>query len=624
MINKYSIDELERHFIYYYLENKGIDFNVSELLKDYFNKFIINHSLYLEISSLEIQTIKDLENILELLIPETDRKFNGAFFTPTYIVESIINEVKPLETDKCIDLSSGCGAFHIGLVDYYKKNFNKNIKNIIKENIYGVDILEYNIKRAKILLTILGLQNNEIISLEDFNIVNEDSLKCDLNKIFFRNNQGLFNVIVGNPPYVKFQDLSDENRKYLLKHFKSINNGTFNLYFAFFELGYKLLTDDGRLGYITPNNYFTSLSGESLRSYFQSKKCVIKIIDFSHKKVFDAQTYTALTFLNNKKNQEILFDRINGQDNPEIFLKKIVPSINKIDELNSHKWRLLKTNEQVNIKKIETSGIPINKLFDICVGIATLKDGLYFIDGTTLNNNYYLKNINNITYKIEAGVTKPVYKISDFKTQQECNQNTRRIIFPYKIEKGIAVPYSEDELFIKYPECFYYFNSYRQQLKQRDKGKNIFSPFFAYGRTQGLAKIGKKLLTPTFSQYPRFLIVEDKESFFTNGYGFYFRHIEGRNLFASDEIPLIAHEENISIVQKILNSIVMHYYISKTSVAIEGNYPCYQKNFIEKFSIPLLTKADINILNKINNKEEIDMFLIKKYQLNIPLPNLSV
>jgi len=47
------------------------------------------------------------------------------------------------------------------------------------------------------------------------------------------------------------------------------------------------------------------------------------------------------------------------------------------DNLNTKKWSLLKTDEQKNIMVIETIGISIGKLFDICVGIATLKDDVF-------------------------------------------------------------------------------------------------------------------------------------------------------------------------------------------------------------------------------------------------------
>ena len=129
------------------------------------------------------------------------------------------------------------------------------------------------------------------------NITNEDSLRTQWTNKFDRNKSGIFDNILSNPPYVKFQNLSNKDRLFLINNWETISNGTFNLYFAFFELGYKLLNEKGKLGYITPNNYFTSISGKPLRLYFQNKQCIYKIIDFKDKKIFNAQTYTAITFL---------------------------------------------------------------------------------------------------------------------------------------------------------------------------------------------------------------------------------------------------------------------------------------------------------------------------------------
>ncbi|MEI2737879.1 MAG: N-6 DNA methylase [Chitinophagaceae bacterium] len=105
---------------------------------------------------------------MELIIPVGDRKFNGAFFTPDYIIDFIINEIQPKENDTNLDPSCGCGAFLVGLTDYYKRTFNKPIKKIIKENIFGSDILEYNIHRAKLILTIYALQNGEQLKRQRF------------------------------------------------------------------------------------------------------------------------------------------------------------------------------------------------------------------------------------------------------------------------------------------------------------------------------------------------------------------------------------------------------------------------------------------------------------------------
>jgi adenine-specific DNA-methyltransferase len=612
LIQTHDPTSLEQHLIYSYLTNNKLNYKKSPILTNYFLDFEQNIKLFFDTSSLNVRSIKELESYLELIIPVGDRKFNGAFFTPDYIIDFIINEIKPKENETNLDPSCGCGAFLVGLTDYYKRTFNKPIRKIIKENIFGSDILGYNIHRAKLILTIYALQNGEELKDTDFNLYNQDSLRATW--------KSSFDNILGNPPYVKFQDLSDENRSYLTKNWTTVEGGTFNLYFAFFELGYKLLKPAGKLGYITPNNYFTSLSGEALRKYFQNQKCVTRIIDFSHKKVFDAQTYTAITFLNKLQNEAIAYDRIREGNSPESFLANVNGSPNYLENLNLKKWRLLKTDEQQNIKTIETIGVPIGKLFDICVGIATLKDEVFFIDGRKMKNSCYIKTTNNGNFEIEKEIVKPVYKISDFRTQEEVETNTRKIICPYDIKNGIAIAIPENEFKKKFPKCYDYFLSEKDNLLARDKRKVIFEPFFVWGRTQALTRKGKKILNPTFSQHPRFLLVEEEEGFFTNGYGLFFREQESKSLF-NEFINPIALLENIDVVQKILNSIVMDYYVSKTSVAIDGGYPCYQKNFIEKFTIPEFTKEEITSIRKLKDTQEIDEFITQKYQLNIPVPN---
>lgn len=613
LINSYEINLIEKHLIYSFLQNKDLDLTKSPIISELLTDFKTKSKIYLLVSTLEIKDLKLLESYLELLIPKNDRKVNGAFFTPTYVVDFIIKEVSPKNNDKCLDPSCGCGAFLIGLVEYYQKNFKKSIKETIKENIYGSDILSYNVKRSKIILSLYGLLHNEIIEESDLNIYNQDSLKA--------NWKNKFEVIVGNPPYVKFQDLSDENRAYLTNNWKSIGSGTFNLYFAFFELGHKLLTENGKLGYITPNNYFTSLAGMSLRQYFLQNKCITRIVDFRHKKVFDAQTYTAITFLDNKKNESILFDKIKDEQTCSDFLILANGSPNYLENLNVKKWRLLKTQEQENIKIIENIGTPIKKLFNIAVGVATLKDEVFFIDSADEKNNYLSKTTEKGTFLIEKEITRPVYKISQFKSQKEIENNTLRIITPYYTNTKNATPILEEEFVAKYPKCYEYLLSEKEKLEGRGKGKQKFVPFYSWGRTQGITRFGKKILNPTFSRHPRFLFVPEEGAYYTNGYGIYFHNDKSNTTsLHNDLIHPMSKEENILAVQKILNSILMDYYVSKTSVSIQGGFPCYQKNFIEKFSIPNFTKEEIEILNGLNDKTEIDKFLIEKYQLKIPAP----
>jgi hypothetical protein len=612
LIQTHDFSELEQHLVYSFLEKEKIDFAENLILTSFFKNFEINPQLSIAVSQLNISSIKLLENYLELIIPAGERKLNGAYFTPDYIIDFIISEIQPGQNDTNLDPSCGCGAFLVGLVDYYRRVFNKPIKQIVKENVFGSDILKYNIEKAKLIMTIFALQYGEDLIDSDFNLFHQDSLrtKWELN----------FDNIIGNPPYVKFQDLTEDNRNDLPTRWKSIEGGAFNLYFAFFELGYNLLKPSGKLGYITPNNYFTSLAGKSLRKYLVHQKCVTRIIDFSHKKVFDAQTYTAITFIAKQQNETILFDRIGEGLSPEAFLAKANGSPVNLKSLNEKKWRLLKTEEQKNIKSIETIGKPIGKLFDICVGIATLKDEVFFIDGSKQENGFYIKTTAKGVFEIEKDIVKPVYKISDFKSQDEIEYNTKKIICPYTIKGKIATPIPELVFKREYPKCYAYLLSEKENLLARDKGKVAFDPFFVWGRSQGLTRKGKKILNPTFSRHPRFLLVNESNGFFTNGYGLYFREQHEGNLF-DELIDPVAQIENIDVVQKILNSVVMDYYVTKTSVAIQGGYPCYQKNFIERFTIPNFSNEEIEVIRHLDSSEDLNEYLIKKYQLKIPVPN---
>lgn len=613
LLKRFSIEEIEKQLIYNYIIVNNLDYTQSAFLVEYFNNYIASESLSKSIEELNHYSFEDITNDMELLIPVKDRKTNGAFFTPSYIVDYIIETVNPQYNNKVIDLSCGSGAFILGLLKYYVSNHKKTVIQCIKDNIYGVDILDYNIKRCKLFIVLFGLIHNEIVVEEDINIHVADSLK--------KKWEMKFDVVVGNPPYVKFQDLDENVRDYLLNNWETTKLGTYNLYFAFFELGLKVLKENGKLGYITPNNYFTSLSGEYLRAFFQSKKCVYKIIDFSCTKVFDVQTYTAITFLNKKYNEGIEYDKIEEGEKTATFLKNIKTTVNLYSDLSIKKWRLLCDEERKNIYAIENSGDTLNSLFNICVGIATLKDDAYtFIPLKEKNGLYYVIE-NGVEYTIEIKATRPLVKISEMKCQKDIENNQKRIIFPYRIGKdNKPLLIDETEFEKKFPKCYEYLLTKKNILENRGKGNHVYKPFYAYGRTQTLNKKGVKILTPTFSQYPRFLIDNHSEGLFTNGYGIYPDKQRNASLFSLNPI---AQEENFDVVQKILNSSIMDYYVKKTSVSIEGGYPCYQKNFIERFTIPNLTNDEICLLRTMDSLNDIDCFLMRKYQIKFPIPKRS-
>ena len=90
LIQTHNLASLEQHLIYTYLKNNELNFDKSPILTSYFKDFEQIPQLYFDTCTLDISNIKELENHLELIIPVEDRKFNGAFFTPDYIIDFII------------------------------------------------------------------------------------------------------------------------------------------------------------------------------------------------------------------------------------------------------------------------------------------------------------------------------------------------------------------------------------------------------------------------------------------------------------------------------------------------------------------------------------------------------
>lgn len=248
----------------------------------------------------------DYESLLELfefVISPSDKLVNGAIYTPRnirkYITDECFNSYSGNIFDaKIVDISCGCGGFLIDATIILKNKTNKSYKEIYKNNIFGVDIQEYSIKRTELLLTLLAIENNEDEKEFEFNLHTENSLifnwyekSCEI-----KENNG-FDIILGNPPYVCSRNM-DDNTKVLMNNWSTCKTGHPDLYIPFFQIGFELLNENGILGYITVNSFMKSVNGRAIREYFKEKKVDLKIIDFEDEQIFISRmTYTSICFL---------------------------------------------------------------------------------------------------------------------------------------------------------------------------------------------------------------------------------------------------------------------------------------------------------------------------------------
>lgn len=584
-----------------------IELSIIEYCLHAYNKTLLDYSIEDNLVSLPImQKLKQQKfptdiitvmNFFEFLIDKETKDINGMIFTPKYIsdyiVQNIFNNIDNWNPNiKIVDPGSGCGVFLLSAIEYIHEKFDIEISDIIRNNIFAMDIDAANVRRCKYIIILFSAIHDVRFDVDIINCSCVDSLKYNWSDYW---NVSGFDYIIGNPPYVNPHVLNKEMIDFLKDSFATTKSGVFNIFYAFIEHGMKNLNINGELGYIVPNNFFTIKSAKELRHFLSSNKYIERILDLGENMVFSPiRTYNCIVFLNKKEKQNIEFALIKKEN----FIKNLFKNISfikiNLDNLNDNGWKLVNNNVQHNLNKIENQFIPLKEL--IRTGIATLRDRVYLVEKDEIG---FYKFIDGEKFYIESDLVKPIYKISDLKKDLDYRSLKKYIIFPYIKSEGKYELINEAEFQQKYPCTYNCLLKNKATLDERDKGNGNQKQWYAYGRTQGLNKYGNKLLFPTFSKYPKFIKIMEEDALFCNGYA----------VFENDIIEL-------DVLSKILNSMVMDYYIKNTSYPIEGGYYCYQKKYIEKFSIPKLTLREKNFIEKANN-EEINKFLLEKYQLVI-------
>src|SRR5690606_36665061 len=125
---------------------------------------------------------------------------------------------------------------------------------------------------------------------------------------------GGFDIVLGNPPYVKLQNLMKVDPAvvaYLQANrgddtYVSAQTGNTDLYLPFIEKGLRLLAPGGRMAYIAPSLWAVNEYGEGLRRHVRNSRQLARWIDFRAYQVFDeAITYTALQFFTREPNDVV-------------------------------------------------------------------------------------------------------------------------------------------------------------------------------------------------------------------------------------------------------------------------------------------------------------------------------
>jgi hypothetical protein len=197
------------------------------------------------------------------------RKAGGVYYTPKYIVDYIVESTvgKLLEGEMQASINQQMQLFHEHVLP--NLSHNKQCGN----SLIGPDFYDKQ----------FDLFPDQMKKINAF----------DWQRAFPEVFQGGgFDCVIGNPPYVRQELLSDQ-KEYFKTHYK-VYHGMADLYSYFFERGMQILGKDELFGIIVANKWMCARYGEPLREWLK-KKPIRQIIDFGDLPVFQqATTYPCI------------------------------------------------------------------------------------------------------------------------------------------------------------------------------------------------------------------------------------------------------------------------------------------------------------------------------------------
>jgi len=244
-------------------------------------------------------------------------------------------------------------------------------------------------------------ERDEIDKLDEIKKLRKDRIKpffiwkLEFGDVFKDN--GGFDVIIGNPPYIDSEGMINAGQKdlreYISKTYK-YTKGNWDIYIAFFEIGLELLKDMAVLTYITPDKWLAKPFGKEFRKH--SLKYITHLLK-SGRDVFESVGVDSIVTIFSKKDSSY-FKYLDSIDHVVGDIKKeIIKDPYQLDIVFSKNLELILdiTNNNSTIKTTE------NLLFENACATSdcyTLKDILR--DNTT-NDNFleddYYKVINTGT-----------------------------------------------------------------------------------------------------------------------------------------------------------------------------------------------------------------------------------
>ena len=459
-------------------------------------------------------------------------------FTPKEIVKQLLDwsgYTKDLYGKKIMENSFGKGNILKEIIKRYIEDSLENhidIDNIrigLENDIYGIewDKEKYN-ECIKELNKITKTYKIDLVKWK--NLYHGDTLKLNIKE--------KFDFVIGNPPYINYRLLTDNDRNYIREKFNTCKDGKFDYCYAFIEQSVKSLKNNGEMGYLIPSSIFKNVFATNLREYI--KPHIEKIYDYTTTKLFDENSNdegserltSSIIMILKKNNNSNVIEYKDVNKNQKIIINK---------NFLGKKW--IFSNDKIATE----NKTKFSDYFFASNTIATLYNKAYVINEYT-EDDIYIYPTEYKNDKIEKEIIRDTISPKNF----DKNINPK-IIFPYQYKNGQLERYKKEEFERKFQGATNYLkNNFSEELRDRASDEN--AEWFEYGRSQALRNSNQRklLLSTVITNQVKTKILSEK------------------NIPYSGIYIISKGERTLEEAQRILQSDGFKDYISKIGIHASG------------------------------------------------------
>lgn len=370
-----------------------------------------------------------------------------------------------------------------------------------------------------------------------------------------------FDVVVGNPPYVRIEQLAPELQAEYRRRYDSLYDRA-DLYVAFIERGLQLLSDEGHLSFICADRWIANKYGAPLRRILTEKFAVDCYIDLHTASPFESEVIAYPSIFSIRRGRTKNVHVLNLATASADECAAVVPSIKEGQSKTKgvsvavyetwfegdEPWVISSPEHLAALRALEARCQPIeaDERTRVGIGVATGNDKVYIVDETA---------------DIEPDRLVPLVMRDDIENGRV--RDAHRCVINVFNDDGGVVDLK------KYPRLAKYLNEHESEIKRRHVAqKNPTSWFRTIDRVYPSLVRVPKLLVPD--------IAGSNEVVYEEG-----RFHPHHNLYfvASDSW-------DIEVLGGLLSSRVALFFVWCYAVKMRGGYLRFQAQYLRRIRLP--------------------------------------